>query len=105
MISLGIPGLLIKLVERIKIKDVKDEYIKGDKKSIILTGVTWCLVIITNLRMYQLGEVTVVAPLSSLTVILNVIVGYCFYGEKNHLLKKILASIFISIGVILINCF
>ena len=105
MISLGLPGFLIKLVERIKIKEVKDEFIKGDKKSIMLTGITWCLVIITNLRMYQLGEVTVVAPLSSLTVILNVIAGYCFYGEKNHLLKKILASIFISIGVILINCF
>lgn len=105
MISLGIPSILIKLIERIKIKEVKNEYIQGNKKAILLTGITWCLVIITNLRIYQLGEVTVVAPLCSLTLILNVIAGYFFYGEKSHLLKKVLASVFISIGVILINCF
>lgn len=58
---------------------------------------------ITKLKSYQLGEVTVVAPLCSLAVILNVIVGYFCFNEKKGVLKKIIAGILIIIGVFLIK--
>lgn len=56
-----------------------------------------------NLRTYQLGNVTIVAPLSALTVMLNVIVGYLFLRERDNLLKKIIAAILIIISIVLIK--
>ena len=58
---------------------------------------------ISKLISYQLGNVIVVAPLCSLTVILNVFFGYLILKEKNNLLKKIISGIFIVIGIILIK--
>lgn len=54
-------------------------------------------------RAYQLGNVTVIAPLCALTVILNVIVGYLFLNEKDNLLRKIISAIIIIISIILIK--
>lgn len=59
--------------------------------------------IISQLRAYQLGNVTVIAPLCALTVILNVIVGYLFLNEKDNLLRKIISEILIIISIILIK--
>ena len=53
------------------------------------------------LRAYQLGEVTSVAPLCAVSVMLNVIVGYIFLGEKDHLLKKMIAAALIITSVVL----
>lgn len=58
---------------------------------------------ISQLRVYQLGNVTVIAPLCALTVILNVIVGYLFLNEKDNLLRKIISEILIIISIILIK--
>lgn len=102
-ISLGIPAILIFLIERIKFSDLKNEFEKGNKKAIIVTGISWSLMIIFQLRAYQLGNVSIVAPLCALTVILNVIFGYIFLKEKDNLLKKIFAAILIIIGIFLIK--
>lgn len=59
--------------------------------------------IVAQLRAYQLGNVTVIAPLCALTVMLNVIVGYLFLKERDNLLKKIIAAILIIISIILIK--
>jgi len=45
----------------------------------------------------------IVAPLCSLTVILNVVVGYIFLKERNNLIKKLIAGILIVIGIITIR--
>lgn len=74
-----------------------------NKKAIITTGITWGLSIFLNLRAYQLGNVTIVAPLSALTVMLNVIVGYLFLKERDSLFKKIIAAIMIIISIVLIK--
>ena len=102
-ISLGIPAILISIIEKIKISDIKNEFINGNKKAICITGITWSLSILAQLRAYQLGDVSVVAPLCALSVILNVIFGYFFQNEKGNLTKKIIAALLIILGIILIK--
>ncbi len=102
-ISLGLPTILIALVERIKPKEIIDEFKNGNKPAILTTAITWSYMILVQLRAYQLGNVSVVAPLCALTVILNVIVGYIFLKEKENLLRKIISALLIIIGIILIK--
>ena len=102
-ITLGIPAILIFIFERIKFSDIKNEFKNGNKKSILITAITWSLAITVQLRAYQLGNVSVVAPLCSLTVILNVLVGYFLLKERENIPKKIIAAILIILGIILIR--
>jgi len=102
-LTLIIPALLIMIFERIKPSQIKEEFVKGNKKAIIITAISWGVMIIAQLRAYQLGNVTIVAPLCALTVILNVIVGYLFLNEKDNLLMKIISAILIIISIILIK--
>ncbi len=102
-LTLIIPALLIMIFERIKPSEIKDELVGGNKKAIFITAISWGVMIISQLRAYQLGNVTVIAPLCALTVILNVIVGYLFLNEKDNLLKKIISAILIIISIILIK--
>lgn len=102
-LTLIIPSLLIIIFERIKFSEIKNEFTNGNKKSILITALSWGTTIVVQLRAYQLGNVTVVAPLCALTVILNVIVGYLFLKEKDNLLRKIIAAILIIISIILIK--
>lgn len=102
-ISLIIPAVLISIAEKIKIKDIVNEFKEGNKPAILATSITWSYMILVQLRAYQLGNVSIIAPLCSLTVILNVIVGYIFLKEKDNLLKKILSAILIILGIFLIK--
>ncbi|MCI9365506.1 MAG: DMT family transporter [Clostridia bacterium] len=102
-ITLIVPAILIFIFDRIKFSEIKTEFKNGNKKAMIITSLTWGLSIFSQLRAYQLGNVTTIAPLCALTVILNVLVGYLFLKERDSLLKKILAAILIIISVILIK--
>ena len=103
LLTFFIPCILIFIFERIKIKEIILEYKKSNKISMFLTSISWTLMMITKLKAYQLGKVIVVAPISSLTVILNVVVGYFFLKEKSNLIRKIISGILIIIGVFLIK--
>jgi uncharacterized membrane protein len=50
-----------------------------------------------------LGTLTVVAPLSALSILANILLAYFFLGEKQHLAKKIIAIICVIIGIILLS--
>lgn len=102
-ISLIVPSVLITIFERIKPSEIKNELVNGNKKAILITAISWGIMIVAQLRAYQLGNVTIVAPLCALTVILNVIVGYFFLNEKDNLLRKIIAAILIIISIVLIK--
>lgn len=102
-LTLIIPALLIMIFERIKPSEIKNELVNGNKKAILITALSWGVMIVVQLRAYQLGNVTVVAPLCALTVILNVIVGYIFLNERDNLIRKIISAILIIISVILIK--
>ena len=102
-LTLGIPSIFIFIFERIKISDIKEEFKNGNQKAILVTAISWSLSIVAQLRAYQLGNVSVVAPLCALSVILNVIVGYFLLKEKDDLAKKIVAAALIIFGIVLIR--
>lgn len=102
-LTLIIPALLIMIFERIKPSDIKNELVNGNKKAIFITALSWGIMIIVQLRAYQLGNVTIIAPLCALTVMLNVIFGYLFLNERDNLLKKIISAILIIISIVLIK--
>lgn len=102
-ITLIVPALLIIIFERIKPRDIINEFKIGNKIALFVTALSWGIMLVAQLRAYELGSVTIVAPLCSLTVILNVIFGYLFLDEKSSLLKKLVASLLIIISVLLIK--
>lgn len=102
-INLAMPAILISVIEKIKFSDIKNEFKNGNKKALVITGITWGLSIVAQLRAYQLGSVSIVAPLCSLAVILNVIVGYIFQKERADIPKKMIAAILIILGIALIK--
>lgn len=102
-LTLFVPALFITIAERIKFSNIIKEFQNGNKKAILITSLCWGTMIVVQLRAYQLGDITSVAPLCALTVIGNVIVGYLFLKERNNLLKKIIAAILIVISVFLIK--
>lgn len=103
LLTLLVPALITLLFERIKIKDIILEYKNSNKLSIFITGMSWSFMMIFKLIAYKLGKVILVAPLCSLTVILNIFIGYILLKEKDNLLKKIISSIIIILGIILIK--
>ena len=103
LLTFLIPLILIFIFERIKIKNIIIEYKNSNKTSLFLTSISWTLMMISKLKSYQLGEVMIIAPLCSLTVILNIIVSYFLLKEKDNLIKKIISGILIIIGIILIK--
>ena len=102
-ITLLFPAILVFITERIKIKEITREWKSNCKKFVLLTGISWSFMMITKLRTYQLGEVTKIAPLCSLTVILNVLFAFLFLKNRKNILKKIIASILIILGVFIIK--
>lgn len=103
LLTFLIPLILIFIFERIKVKDITIEYKNSNKFILFLTSISWTLMMISKLKAYELGKVIVVAPISSLAVILNIIVSYFLLKEKDNLLKKIISGILIIIGIILIK--
>lgn len=102
-LTLIVPSLLILMGERIKPRDVVGEFKNGNKKAILCIGCSWGAMIIFMMRAYQLGEVTTVAPLCALTTILNVFMAYFVQKEKDSLLRKVIATIIVVLGVVLIK--
>ena len=101
--TLIIPSLLILLVDKINTSDVLNELKEGNKKAIILVSSSWGIMIIGMLRAYQFGSVTTIAPIASVTTIINVFVAYFYLKEKDSLLKKVLAALIVISGIVLIQ--
>jgi drug/metabolite transporter (DMT)-like permease len=97
------PALLIFIHGRYKISNLKKEWSLYPKNKFILSGFTWSLMLISSVRAYQLGSVSVVASLFALTSILNALVEFIINKNRKKLLQKIIASILILIGVMLVK--
>jgi drug/metabolite transporter (DMT)-like permease len=102
LVLLG-PAFLTWGFGRIKFSEIKEEYVQGDKKSIVLCGLGWGFMMVALLKAYQLGNVTTVAPIAALSVLVNVIASYIFLKDREKLPKKIVAAIIIFIAIILIK--
>ena len=102
-ITLFVPSLIIAIFERIPLRKVKLEFDACNKSILILTTVSWAVMTLSRLLAYQVGEIIVVTPLCSLVVILNVFLGYFFFGERDNLIRKLIASVLIIFSVFLIQ--
>ena len=102
-LTLIVPSLIIFLADKVKFNDVTKEFKDGNKKAILLVGGSWGIMIVTMLRAYQFGSVTTIAPIASITTILNVFVAYFLLKEKDLLMKKILAALIVILGIVLIK--
>ena len=102
-INLMIPAILIFIFNRVKFKDIKEELSLNNKGILLINSLTWGLSIFAQIRAYNLGNMTIVAPLCATAVILNVIAGYLFLNEKDNLLKKVVSGIIIVFSVFLIK--
>lgn len=100
---LTVPAVLTLTAERIKLSDIKKEFVNGEKKSIVICGLVWGFMMISLLKAYQVGEVTVIAPIVAVSVLINVIIGYFILKEREELIKKIVASLIIIVAIILIR--
>lgn len=97
------PSIFIFILGRHSIKELKSEFKLYDKKSFLLSAFTWCLMLISSVRAYQLGSVTLIAPLLTLTSILNTVYEYFINKDKNKIIQKVMASIMIILGVLIIK--
>ena len=103
IITVSMPALLIFIFEKHSIKELKKEFKRYNKKDFLISAFTWCIMLISSVRAYQIGNVSVVAPLLTLTAILNTIYEYFISKNKTKIYQKIIAAILIIVGVILIK--
>lgn len=101
--TVGIPFCVISLVNRIKTKELKKEFNLYNKKLFIFSALMWCLMLISSVKAYELGNVVIVASFLALTSILNSIVELIFNKDRNTFYKKLLIGILIVIGVVLVK--
>lgn len=103
ILTVFLPSILIFLFGRYKVKDLVNEFELYDKKYFLLSALTWCLMLMASVKAYEVGDVILVAPLLTLTSILNTIYEFVICKNKNKLVQKIIASILILVGVIIIK--
>lgn len=101
--TVSLPALLIFIFEKHSIKELKSEFKRYNKKEFLISAFSWCLMLISSVRAYQIGNVSVVAPLLTLTAILNTLYEYFICKNKKNVLQKIICAILIIIGVVLIK--
>ena len=103
ILTVSIPAILITIVGRYRISDFKGEFQLYDKKTFLLAAFTWCLMLISSVKAYQLGNVTIVAPLFALTSIMNAMVEYFLFRNRNRFLQKIVSALLLILGVVLVK--
>ena len=101
--TVGIPFCVISLFNKVKFKELKKEFNRYDKKLFVFSALMWCLMLISSVKAYELGNVVIVASFLALTSILNSIVELIFNRDKKTFLKKLVIGILIVIGVILVK--
>ncbi len=103
IITVLIPACLIKLFGRYKLKDLKREFDTYNKKKFLISAFSWCLMLISSVKAYQLGDIAVVAPIFTLTSIMNAVIEFVVFKNKNRIVQKLIAAILLTLGVILVK--
>ena len=97
------PAIIISVLGKHSIKDLKKEFKLYDKPRFFVSAFAWALMLNASIRAYQLGSVIVVASLFCLTPILNSLAELIFHGNKDRFVQKVIISILLIIGVVLVN--
>lgn len=103
VITVLIPAIIIKIASKLSINDLKQEFKLYDKKKFMLVSFSWAMMLISSVKAYEYGNISVVAPLLTLSMVTNSIYEYFIDKDKKSLRRKLLISILIIIGIILIK--
>ena len=103
LITVFIPSIIIKLFSRLSFKDLEEEFNLYNKPLFILVSFAWCMMLISSVKAYEYGRISVVAPLLTLTALTNTIYEFIVDKDKKRFYYKLVISILILIGVILIK--
>lgn len=98
-----IPAIIIKIFSKLSINDLKKEFNLYNKKKFLLVSFSWCIMLISSVRAYESGDISVVAPLLTLTIIFNTLYEYFVDKDKKALYYKMFISLLTILGVILIK--
>ncbi len=103
LITVLIPAILIFVFEKQKVIDLVKEFKLYDKNAFFIAAFSWCVMLISSVRAYQLNSISIVAPILTTTAIANAIVEYVNNKDRSKLYKKIVLFILILLGVILVK--
>lgn len=103
VITVLIPAFIIKIVSKLSIKDLKQEFKLYDKRKFMLVSFSWAMMLISSVKAYEYGNISIVAPLLTLSMVTNSIYEYFIDKDKNSLKRKLAISLLIVIGIILIK--
>lgn len=103
LITVFIPSIIIKLFSRLSFKDLEEEFNLYNKPLFILVSFAWCMMLISSVKAYEYGSISVVAPLLTLTALTNTIYEFIVDKDQKRFYYKLVISILILIGVILIK--
>lgn len=97
-----VPALFIFIGGRVRNAEIIREYKRANKRDYFITGFCWGVHYLVLLIAYSISEVSIVAPLASLAVFSNVLVGYFWLNEKDGIIRKIIAAILAIMGIVFI---
>lgn len=103
IITVLTPAIIIFLFGKYTLKDLKKEFSLYNKKLFLLSAFMWALMLISSVKAYEYGNIVLIASLLSLTTIINTIIEFIINRNTNQLIKKIIISSIIILGIILIK--
>jgi len=92
-------------------RSVKNTYqkiiieLKKQGIGIIIAGASFGLAILALMQGYQVGEVSKVLPVQNASLILSVLAGMIFLGERKNMVRKLFATVMVFIGAVIIQSF
>lgn len=102
-ITVFFPSIFLIIFSRTKLKDLKAELKLYNKPKFLIVTCAWCLMLISSVKAYEFGNIVIVASVLALTSILNSIVELIFNHNQKEFIKKLIVSILIIIGIILVK--
>lgn len=98
------PGLYLLLIQPQAIKKMKPIFKKSYFVKLFLLTMFYVLGGIAYFFAVAIGgQASQVAPISQASIIITVLLGAIFLGEKDYLLRKIACTMLVTIGVILLS--
>ncbi len=95
-------SLFLMGLERISLQQLQQEWLTGPRRDYLITGFTWSLAITFALLAYRLGDVSLVTPLRTASLLVSLVGSYIWLGERSRLPQKFAATALILSGVTLI---
>ena len=94
--------LFLITLERLPLGLLRMELRRGPWRDVLWAGVSWSFSIMFALMAYRLGDVSVVTPLRTASLLVSLVGSYLWLGERSRLPQKFAATGLILAGVSLI---